>query len=763
MRRCAGVLLLLTCLHAFGQFEDPETTLQRGDTALGQGRFDIAQSIYQGVLAANPNLKISNWRCRNIAEANIRATHPNLKAGADWLQRAVDQNSSDLSSRERLGGVLLQLGEPDRAAAQYDYLLRKNPDSQPYVLGMAAALRDLGQYGEGSRLLSAALQQNPNDPELRVEYARNLLYQRQYAAAKDQYRMVLRWYPDNTDALIGLGKVYSWQGNQQLALEQYQKALVVDPGNYDALVGQGFSLIWSDRKSEALPMLERANSRHPEVAEVRDALKRLGAVNIFTGDVSAGAPEWPILAPTIKRTNDKSRGNTTTAWNPPLPLVDEASESAKKPQASSPAPTNGNSQPGHSNLWVIGMGLAVLVSVFVVAAFFLFFLPTVRNKKEGKTVVAARLAEATPAPNPVEQWARLEEFSRPPRVEKPARSYRPVEPASKMQAEPLPLSELLPAPKPSEPEVETEPQAAPAQAMTAAVEGSAAASAQNVETPRAELPVSQEAEAPRTPRRRRGAAAPERPWWRDLSNPDLAKSIQQDEPESAANPMSQIVPLRPLSPFLDAPDDVVVPSDAPNPLTPASEKPSPPEEPPPSRPFTQVLQRALERAGDGQAEEPPEPIKAHEPEETDIPQLSPNGNGSGRAVRVAHAPEPEIARALNEANIVIVGCGVMVSHYRTVLKAAGADVRTFTFWDLAMSSMRKRRADVLLIDGDALDGLTPVQMYTSAQVEKYMFGSILVGVSSDEDRTALPQDVVLAHSLTDDDLRTRFMESLQAS
>jgi hypothetical protein len=195
---------------------------------------------------------------------------------------------------------------------------------------------------------------------------------------------------------------------------------------------------------------------------------------------------------------------------------------------------------------------------------------------------------------------------------------------------------------------------------------------------------------------------------------------------------------------------------------PASEKPAQPEEPPPARPFTVVLSRALERAGDGQLEEPPEPIKPAEME----PDTPANGNGSGASHRPAsgrRAHVPEASRELKDANVVIVGCGVMVTHYRAILKAAGADVRTFTFWDLAMSSMRKRRADVLLIDGDALDGFTPSQMYTSSQVERYMYGSVLVGISTDEDRSTLPEEVILAHSLTDEDLRNRFVESLQAS
>lgn len=423
-------------------------------------------------------------------------------------------------------------------------------------------------------------------------------------------------------------------------------------------------------------------------------------------------------------------------------------------------------------LWVVGMGVTVLVAVFVVAAFFLFFLPTVRNKKEGKTAIETRMAETKlPEPSPVEQWARLEEFSRPERVIREPKSYRPLPP--KAPAAPLPIAELLPPPAKPKVEPESEPVVPllAEAAMTAPAEVSAMpamiSQATEVRQPEPgtvpDLGVVEEpnTSAPRAPRRRRGApASSDRPWWRDLSNPDLIKSVNQVEPEAAPATAPQ-PPPRPLSPFLDVPDEIVLPADAPNPLMPASEKPAPPEEPPPARPFTVVLSRALERAGDGQLEEPPEPIKREEPLEAEIPA---NGNG-GRASRPAAAPHPlpPVSRELKDANVVIVGCGVMVTHYRAILKAAGADVRTFTFWDLAMSSMRKRHADVLLIDGDALDGFTPAQMYTSSQVERYMYGSILVGISSEEDRSTLPEDVILAHSLTDDDLRNRFVESLQAS
>lgn len=757
LRWCAGVLLLLTGLLALAQYEDPETAMRRADTALGQGRFDVAQSIYDSTLRSNPSLSLSPWRCRNIAEAYIRATHPNLRAGADWLQRAVDQAPNDVVNRERLASVLLQLPDPDRAATQYRYLLRSAPDYQNYVLGLATALRDSGEYDAAVSVLNPALEKHPASAALRVEYGRNLTYQRKYDAAKDQYRQVLQSNPNNVEAQIGLGKLYSWQGDQQQALVQYQKALVKDPGNYDALVGQAFALIWSGRQSEAMPMLERANTRHPENVEVREALKKLGSANIFSGEVRAGEPEWPILAPSMKKAPERSRERASSTSSAPNAMSTTAAATQTKAETPAPSAPANASPSGHSVMWVVAMGLLTMVAVFAVAGFLLYFLPNRRAKVDLKPVVEARPPELSP----VEQWARLEEFSRP-RVRKEPKSYRPQTATSNA----ISLSELLPAPTPSEPEREPEPAPLSQQAeakVEPATAASASASDERAQAAPESLPSAEDATAPRPPRRRRGQT--DRPWWRDLSNPDLMHSVHQEETESpaaAAAPEAFSAPEpTPVNPFEDA--TVVVPSDRPNPLTPASEKPPVPEEPPPARPFTMVLSRALERAGDGQAEENADAAKLPEPEENE--DYVPSGNGKGKVEPVPPVYKIRVndAEALNDSSIVIVGCGVMVSHYRAMLRAAGADVRTFTFWDLAMSSMRKRRADVLLIDGDALDGLTSTQMFTSAQIERYMFGAVLVGVSSDEDRSALPEEVTLAHSLSDDDLRNRFIEALQAS
>ena len=741
LRGWAVVFLVFSSLLAFGQFEDSETALRRADTALGQGRFDVALAIYERVLRDNPNLAISAERCRNIADANIRATHQNLKAGVDWLQRAADQAPDDENTRQKLADALLRNSDNARAANQYRLLLGKYPANQQYIIGLAVAQRNQGQLDDAATLLSSTLKDHPDYKLVRLEYGRNLSYQHDFKGATEQYQQILKNEPDNLQARLGMAKVLSWQGNQEKALVEYDKVLQRDSGNYDALVGEAFSLIWTGRQAEAIPILERANSRHPEDTEVRDALKRLGGVTVLTGEVRAGDVPLPILPPAGRRPTTTHTSSSVIEPKSAKPLPPEKTPPQPEPVQDTSQAQSSNAGERRTIWWVVGMGAMIMLGVFAVAGFLLFLLPSMREKRE-----AANKSISNPIADykkPVEPWVRLEEFSRTPREES-------------SKSSPAPPERVVPEPEPL-------PIATPAETLKAALDRSNGTEPATERSNGDSSPV-------REPRRRRGAA--ERPWWRELPIPDQVTSIVPDKNESVA-PVSTApgypLPVKPAaSPtMIDAydADTVVLPAGAANPLVPASERPHVAEEPPPSRPFTLVLSRALERAGDGQIQEPSLdeaellPSATHDglSVTSDLPKSHKQGSEGEAEVSPADAAT---LKALQGSSAVIVGCGVMVGHYRALLRGAGIDVRLFTFWDLAMTSMRKRRADILIIDGDALDGFTAKQMYTSAQVEKYMFRVLLVGVASDDDKSALPEEVVLPHSLSDDDIRARLVDSL---
>jgi type IV secretory pathway VirB10-like protein len=231
------------------------------------------------------------------------------------------------------------------------------------------------------------------------------------------------------------------------------------------------------------------------------------------------------------------------------------------------------------------MGAMIMVGVFAIAGFLLFILPSMREKREAQNqVISNPIAEH----KMVEPWVRLEEFSRGPK-EEPEKA--------------LPPKPIAPPPEPVIPEPEPVEFVTPAETLKAALERG------NGSQP--SEPSNGDERTSRGPRRRRGAP-PERPWWRELPTVDQIGSLSAEKsaavPEISATPFLSVPQTAPAPSMIDPyeGDTVVLPTGAANPLTPAAERPHAlVEEPPPSRPFTLVLSRALERAGDGQFEEAP--------------------------------------------------------------------------------------------------------------------------------------------------------------
>ena len=93
--RCwAVVFLVFSSLLVFGQFEDSETALRRADTALGQGRFDVALGIYERVLRENPTISISAERSRTSPRLGLAKYPPGVAKRSAYCSALQVSNAS---------------------------------------------------------------------------------------------------------------------------------------------------------------------------------------------------------------------------------------------------------------------------------------------------------------------------------------------------------------------------------------------------------------------------------------------------------------------------------------------------------------------------------------------------------------------------------------------------------------------------------------------------------------------------------------------
>ncbi len=163
-----------------------------GDDAWNHGRFDVARSAYQQVLASDSTAFRANLRMGVML--SWQGKHDSALV---YIARARRAEPADLEARLIEAKVMAWKGRHADAIARYDSVLAEHPGLTEAELGRARARAWHGDL----------------------------------ARAERGYRAVLASEPRNADALAGLGSVYHWQGREGLAERYARAALAADSAN----------------------------------------------------------------------------------------------------------------------------------------------------------------------------------------------------------------------------------------------------------------------------------------------------------------------------------------------------------------------------------------------------------------------------------------------------------------------------------------------------------------------------------------------------
>ncbi len=124
--------------------------------------------------------EVAGWAA--YAEGHEAAGLESMRAAAD-LQDKVGQGEVDIPAREMLGGMLLKMGRPKEALAQYETALRLSPNRLNGLYGAARAAAACGEKAQAVTFYRAMLQSTDGGAEsARPEVAQA----RQYLAANEE-------------------------------------------------------------------------------------------------------------------------------------------------------------------------------------------------------------------------------------------------------------------------------------------------------------------------------------------------------------------------------------------------------------------------------------------------------------------------------------------------------------------------------------------------------------------------------------------------
>lgn len=173
------------------------------------------------------------------------------------LQKLLEEDQTSLNAMYYRGNYFLYgLGDPDKAIAEFEKILVKDPNFVLAHYDLAVAYRDLGMLDKAITSYEKTLQLNPDFPEALSNLGGYYFREGKLNEAVSMFKKAVQVYPNFIQALSNLGAALNKQGHPDEAVALLQKALTLDPEFAIANFNLGNSLFALNRLDEAREVFE---------------------------------------------------------------------------------------------------------------------------------------------------------------------------------------------------------------------------------------------------------------------------------------------------------------------------------------------------------------------------------------------------------------------------------------------------------------------------------------------------------------------------
>ena len=231
---------------------------------LGQYERAIAAFDEAHRLAPNDMLVMAN-----LIQANVSAKKYDTAIELARLARA--EHPDDLRLARLQAQALRQNGQPDRAAAVLEELLRKQADRPLTYVALAQLYSDAKRGPDAVKLLEDAQSKFPADTSIPFELGAVLDKQKRFTESEAAFRRVLERDPEHAPALNYLGYMLAERGERlDESVEFVKKALEIDPDNGSYLDSLGWAYYKSNKLDLAADNLKRAADQLKNNSVIQD-------------------------------------------------------------------------------------------------------------------------------------------------------------------------------------------------------------------------------------------------------------------------------------------------------------------------------------------------------------------------------------------------------------------------------------------------------------------------------------------------------------
>ncbi len=225
------------------------------------GRLAEAESLYRAILAAEPDHAAALHMLGGVA---LQLGRPQAAAAA--IERAIALDGRNAIFHATLGQARLQLGQPEAALASFRAAAAAQPDFPAAHFLAGLALRTLGRSGEARAAFEAAIRLDPRFVQALFNLAAILQEQGERDAAAARYREALALVPNFAGAHLNLGICLAAGAYFAAALPHLERAVALEPGLVEAHAALGNLLVKLGEAERAIAAYRKGLEVAPKAA-----------------------------------------------------------------------------------------------------------------------------------------------------------------------------------------------------------------------------------------------------------------------------------------------------------------------------------------------------------------------------------------------------------------------------------------------------------------------------------------------------------------
>jgi len=235
------------------------------------GYVDEAQAAFQRAIDGNPSLD-SAW-------FNLGTIYLNKQMYAEArrnLSEAVRLNPQDADAWNNLGMVSGEEQKYDEALDQFRHAAMLNPNHAVALENMVRIYRFQGRAADAQKTLEELIAKAPQNADLHLDLGMALLAQDDLKRAREELETSIQLKPKNPEAINNLGAVLLRMGLTNEALDSFEQAHRLAPDFGSACINTAMVYNSEGQSDRARKVLTEFLVRHPDNADVRGALEKMG-------------------------------------------------------------------------------------------------------------------------------------------------------------------------------------------------------------------------------------------------------------------------------------------------------------------------------------------------------------------------------------------------------------------------------------------------------------------------------------------------------